>query len=81
MGLFSGIVSFVFVWWLVFFITLPIGSRSYHEADEETEVGHARSAPLKPRIWLKIAIATPIAAAVWGVLFYLFESGAISIHP
>lgn len=81
MTIFTSIVVFVVIWWLVFFITLPIGSKSYYEAGEESEVGHVESAPLKPRIWMKMLASTGIAAVIWLVIFFLVRSGALSFRP
>ena len=46
MNWFSGIVVFVIIWWVVFFMALPIGVRSPDEAGVEVEQGHATSAPV-----------------------------------
>ena len=43
---FSAILVYVIVWWLVFFMSLPIGARSYHEAGEDVESGNVESAPM-----------------------------------
>jgi hypothetical protein len=42
MNLFLGMAIYVIVWWLAFFVMLPIGAQSHHEADEETVPGGAR---------------------------------------
>lgn len=68
MSIFGGIVVFVIVWWLVFFATLPWGVRRGAPTDE----GHDAGAPANPRLWLKAAVTTVIAAlltlAVWFVV-------------
>ncbi|MET4697060.1 putative secreted protein [Constrictibacter sp. MBR-5] len=61
MGIVSGIVVYVIVWWLVFFMVLPWGVR----APEEQEVGHQAGAPQAPRMWLKALITTLVAAVLW----------------
>lgn len=81
MGWFSGPLVFVILWWLVFFMSLPIGARSYHEAGEKTEVGNVESAPMKPRVLLKAGISTLIAAVLWLVAFFLIDSGLVSFRP
>lgn len=78
---FTGILVYVVLWWLVFFMSLPIGARSYHEAGEETQAGHAESAPLKPRVWIKAGASTLIAGAVWAVVYFVITSGMISFRP
>jgi predicted secreted protein len=42
--------------------------------------GHAESAPEKPRLWLKAAITTVLASAVWGVIYWVIASGMISLR-
>lgn len=78
---FSAALVFVVVWWLVFFVSLPFGARSFHEAGEEVDVGNESSAPMRPRIWLKAGISTLIAVALTVVVYFLIDSGALSFRP
>jgi predicted secreted protein len=78
---FSAALVFVVVWWLVFFMSLPIGARSYHEAGENVDVGNAPSAPMRPRIWMKAGISTLIAVVLTIGVYFLIDSGALSFHP
>ena len=81
MGWFSSFVAFIVIWWIVFFMALPWGARSPHELGEEPGQGHAASAPVKPRLWLKVAIVTAISLALWGVFYYVNVNDLISFHP
>ena len=74
---FSAALVFVVVWWLVFFMALPICARSYHEAGEESDVGNAQSAPIRPRLWLKAGISTLIAIALTVGIYFLVDSGML----
>ena len=56
-------VVFGITWWLVFLMALPFGVRT----PDEPEPGHATSAPERPRVALKAAITTAIAAAITGL--------------
>jgi predicted secreted protein len=78
---FSAALVFVVVWWLVFFMSLPIGARSYHEAGENVDVGNASSAPMRPRIWMKAGISTLIAVVLTIGVYFLIDSGALSFRP
>lgn len=78
---FSAALVFVVVWWLVFFVSLPFGARSYHEAGEEVDVGNESSAPMRPRVWLKAGISTVIAVVLTVVVYFLIDSGALSFRP
>jgi len=77
---FSTILVFVVVWWLVFFMTLPFGARSFHEAGENVETGNVESAPMKPRLWLKAGAATVIAAVLTIGVYFLIDSGLMSFR-
>jgi predicted secreted protein len=70
-------VVFVIVWWLVLFMVLPFGA----SPPDEVEPGMAPSAPARPRIGLKIAVTTVIAAALTALIMWLLQSGLIQIRP
>ena len=80
MNWFSGLVVYVLLWWFVFFLTLPFGVRPPHEVGEEPGPGHAASAPVKPRLWLKLRIATAVSVVLWLVAYYLITSDLISFR-
>jgi predicted secreted protein len=74
---FGAVVVFVIAWWLIFFMALPFGARP----PEEPEEGHAASAPERPRLVLKVAVTTLLAAAVTVGFAYLLESGLLDWRP
>ncbi len=76
MSWFGGVVVFTIVWWLVFFITLPIGVNRV----ENPEQGHDAGAPEKPRLLIKAAITTAIAGALTGGLAMAVAYGLIDIR-
>ncbi|MFQ5959700.1 MAG: DUF1467 family protein [Alphaproteobacteria bacterium] len=69
-------VVFVIVWWMVFFMTLPFGVR----VSEETEPGHAPSAPERPRLAIKAAITTLLAAALTALVVAAVEYDVIAFR-
>lgn len=77
MGLVTGIVVYVVLWFLVLFTVLPWGVR----VPDAPEPGHASSAPANPRIGLKMALTTVIAGVAWVVVYLVIASGAISFRP
>ena len=81
MTLVSTALIYVVIWWLVFFMALPIGARSYHEAGEEVEAGNVSSAPMRPRLWLKAGVTTGIAAVLTLITYFLIDGGALSFRP
>jgi predicted secreted protein len=76
MNWFSGVVVFVIIWWCVFFMTLPCGVRT----PDQPEKGHAASAPINPRLWLKAGVTTLVAAVLWAAVHWLIVSDQISFR-
>jgi predicted secreted protein len=73
----GAIVTFVMVWWLFFFMALPFGAAP----DEAPQAGTVESAPARPRLLLKAAVASVLAiGATWGIA-WLMQSGLIDIRP
>ena len=66
----SGIVVFVIVWWLVFFMTLPVGVRRAGEVERGNDPG----APERARLGLKAAVTTVIAGALTLLVLLLVDS-------
>lgn len=60
-----GAATYVILWWLAFFVMLPMGAQSLHEADEESVPGVERGAPKSHRLKFKALLATGIAAVLW----------------
>lgn len=78
MGWLSGIVVYVVLWWLVLFMVLPWGVQSL--PDDDVARGHAAGAPRQPRLAMKMAVTSLIAAALWIVAFLIISSGWISFR-
>ena len=76
MGLVSGIVVYILLWWWVFLMTLPFGAK----ASEAIEVGHATSAPAKPMLWRKAAITTVIAGILFAIVYWVIVSEVIRLE-
>lgn len=76
MSLFTGIMVYVIVWWLVLFTVLPFGNR----APEAAEPGHAESAPERPRMWIKAGVTTAMASLIWGMIYWVIEADLISFR-
>ena len=76
MGWISGTLGDIITWWLVFFCILPWGNRP----PEDPEVGHATSAPANPRLWMKAAITSGIAAVIYAVFWFVADAGLINFR-
>ena len=76
MGWISGTLVYIITWWLVFFCLLPWGNRP----PEDPEIGHATSAPANPRLWMKAAITSGIAAVIFTVFWFVADAGLINFR-
>lgn len=73
----SGLVVFILLWWWVFLMSLPFGSRVPDQIGE----GHATSAPAKPMLWRKALITTAVASILFVIVYLIIDSGVISFRP
>ncbi len=78
MGWVTGIAVYVVIWWLVIFAVLPWGVRRI--SDDEVLRGHEGGAPERPRLGLKLAVTTVVAAVLWVIVYLIIESGVISFR-
>ena len=76
MGWVSIAATYVIVWWLVLFTTLPFGVKT----PEFTEEGMERGAPEKPRMWIKAGVTTILAAVVTAGIWALLEYNVIDFR-
>ncbi len=79
MNLTGGIVLFAVIWFMVFFVVLPIRFQSQEEAGEVVP-GTPRSAPADAQIARKAKITTAVAVAIWAGVAAVILSGAITIQ-
>ena len=77
MNWFTGLMVFVILWWLVWFMILPIGVK----VPDEVGKGHAASAPANPNLGIKAAATTLISGALWGVVYLVIAAEVISFRP
>ena len=70
----TGLLVYVLCWWLVWFMFLPIGIVTQEESGEKIVKGTVKSAPVRPRLLLKVVATTIVSALVWGVIYYLIET-------
>ena len=75
MGLVSGLVVYILLWWWVFLMALPFGAK----APDVIEAGHATSAPAKPMLWRKVVITTVIAGILFAIVNWVIVSEIISL--
>ncbi len=80
MNWFSGIVVFIIIWWLVFFMSLPLGVRSQREEGIALEDGNDPGAPARPHLGLKVLASSIIAAVLWGCVYWVIRSDIITFR-
>ena len=61
MGWLTGIVVYVLVWWVTLFAILPL----WITPSEPGDLGHPVGAPQRPRLGLKLAVTSAVAAVIW----------------
>ena len=66
MQLFSYFLFFVVIWWVLFFIFLPIKN----ETSAEWQTGNANSAPSKSYLLIKVIITTVLSFIILITLIY-----------
>ncbi len=69
-------VVYALIWWVVLFAVLPWGI----ERDENPVPGHDAGAPKAPRLWIKMAVTTGIAAVLWVIAIWLIRSPWLSFR-
>ena len=68
MSIFTNLLIFILIWWILFFIFLPINIK----VSQKIESGHANSAPEKPNLLIKFIITSLLSIII---LFFLILSG------
>jgi predicted secreted protein len=76
MNWFTGTATYLVLWFLVLFTVLPWGIK----VAESPEEGHATSAPVNPRLGLKILITTFIAAVLWFGVDYIVDNDIVDFR-
>jgi predicted secreted protein len=77
MGWLSGVFVYVLIWFVVLFMVLPWGVT----IPDNPEPGHAPSAPINPRIGVKLIATSLVSAVIWGIVWYVMQAGWISFRP
>ena len=76
MGIASGLVVYVLLWWWVFLMSLPFGVSRHTDGT----VGHDPGAPRKPLLIIKAVATTLIAAVFWVAIYWFIEADLISFR-
>jgi len=79
MGIASGIVLFMVVWFMTFLVVLPLRIQTQGEAGDVVPGTHSGS-PEKHHLKKKALIVTGISAVIWSILAYIILSGMITVR-
>ncbi len=79
MSLISGLAIFYIIWWLVLFTVLPWGTTSHHETGVAVQEGTTASSPIHPRLLLKFAVTTVIAAVIFAAIYVVAEYRLVTL--
>ncbi len=76
MGIVSGIVVYLCIWWVVIFTTLPL----WVQRDEGGPEVTAHGAPKDPMLKKKFILTTIISAVIWVGVFICIQSNLIDFR-
>jgi predicted secreted protein len=69
----GGLAVYFVIWWIVLFAVLPFGVSSQAESGDVAE-GTEPGAPVVPGLIKKALITSVIAAAVFGLVWYIWAT-------
>jgi predicted secreted protein len=75
MNIVSAFVVFTMIWWIVFFIALPMGI----ERDTEPQEGNDSGAPKDPMIKKKMLYTTAITTLLTVIYYLLVDNELLSL--
>ncbi|TDL84405.1 DUF1467 family protein [Meridianimarinicoccus aquatilis] len=79
MNVSSGFVLFAVIWFMVFFVVLPLRLKTQGE-DGNIVPGTHSSAPADPQMWRRAKLTTIWAIGLWILIGGTIMSGAISVR-
>lgn len=75
----SGLVLLAVIWFMVFFVVLPLRLTTQGEAGDIVPGTHS-SAPENPNLGRKARIATIWAVVIWGICVGVILSGVLTVE-
>lgn len=79
MSLTGGIILFAVIWFMVFFMVLPIRLKTQGDVDEIVPGTHA-GAPHEAHLGAKVKITTGVAIVLWAIIAGILLSGMITLE-
>ncbi len=78
MDWFTGIATYITIWWTVLFAILPFGVRSQLETGDVAS-GSEPGAPIRPNLWRKVRTTSLASLIVWLALYLIIRYELIRI--
>ncbi len=76
MTIFTGIILYIMIYWLMLFAVLPFGNKPM----EDVVLGNATSAPANPRMKMKFIVTAGVAAVIWTIVFLMIHFEVINFY-
>lgn len=76
MTIFTGIILYMMIYWLVIFAVLPFGNKPAHDVVQ----GNSHSAPDNPHMKRKFIITGIVAAIIWMIVFAAVKLEIINFY-
>ena len=74
MGVVSGIVVYMMIWWVVIFAVLPLGIKREVHCTQ----GHDTGAPMKTYLFHKFIFTTILSGIIWVIVNYFIQANIIN---
>ncbi len=75
MNPFTAIAIYIMIWWVAFFVFLPLWNRTPVEEGQEVIKGNDPGAPITHNLWKKVRINSLLSLAIWivtmGVMLFV----------
>ena len=75
-----GVAIYFILWWLAFFMLLPLGAQSLHEAGEAGVPGIEPGAPRSHQLGRKALWAAGLAAVLWVVVYVAIANDVFRMY-
>ena len=67
MQIFTNFLIFIIIWWILFFIILPININ----VAQDSELGHSKSAPNKPFLLIKFIVTSILSIIICRLFLFM----------
>ena len=76
----GSLIVYISIWWIIFFIVLPIGIKSQNIDFKDKLHGNDRGAPQNPKIRKKFLITTLVTSVIFLVIYYLVSQNYLNLR-